>query len=576
MSDSHLIKIFEINELRNNNEKFTNYYSSSHDKKISLVLNFILKAKLNLIMLTFLYMINIHSLACFQIKLKNSSLIVFDDGITNPLFNYSNLPKSDCSFERIFFNYFNDTASDNLDNFDYNSFSIIKNDSDYISNFKLIVNNNITFSFIIIKNSSSNTSNLLEFDIIHKCRTSGSNNFIDKIKKTEEFENMIPADVITESNQSSNWCLIKFEFNYNEKLYSFEYIKFCKEDNFILKLLSMTILLILSLLITYVSTKIDVKMNVVERVREENEIKWWHGFIFILIGSLVLILIFYFIKYLNMIYTVIVAIQCYISFYITQVEFTKSKLLKKLKLKFLADILKFKIFKIKLKTLFFLCSTTIVIYFWLVTRHWILNNLLAFSLVFLVLSLLEIKSFKICILLLICIFIYDSFWVFYSSSIFQKNVMLTVATNMNLPIKLELPLFFINNPIKNCLLLGLGDIVLPGLIIKFCRNFDKIKNSERLSDRNGYYKTVFILYIISLISAFAASYIFSHAQPVLFYIAPIFILGLVFYSLKRGEFYDFYKGSNISGTRVVVEEIINGEFTRLENVNDNNTQNQNI
>ena len=61
--------------------------------------------------------------------------------------------------------------------------------------------------------------------------------------------------------------------------------------------------------------------------------------------------------------------------------------------------------------------------------------------------------------------------------------MVFAATSINLPIKLEMPIFFSpEHPLKTCLLLGLGDIVIPGFIIKFFKRFDFIKKT------NVYYK----------------------------------------------------------------------------------------
>ena len=48
----------------------------------------------------------------------------------------------------------------------------------------------------------------------------------------------------------------------------------------------------------------------------------------------------------------------------------------------------------------------------------------------------RLSSLKVASSLLILAFFYDIFWVFISSSIFGKNVMVTVATGLNVPIKI--------------------------------------------------------------------------------------------------------------------------------------------
>jgi hypothetical protein len=48
----------------------------------------------------------------------------------------------------------------------------------------------------------------------------------------------------------------------------------------------------------------------------------------------------------------------------------------------------------------------------------------------------RLSSLKVASSLLTLAFFYDIFWVFISSSIFGKNVMVTVATGLNVPIKI--------------------------------------------------------------------------------------------------------------------------------------------
>jgi len=220
--------------------------------------------------------------------------------------------------------------------------------------------------------------------------------------------------------------------------------------------------------------------------------------------------------------------------------------------------------KLRLYELINLLFVSTLIIYWSENRNWILNNFFAFSLCFVMLSFLTIRNFKICMVILGCVFFYDVFWVFFSKQIFKKNVMVEVAISLNIPIKLELPPFFSSNPTKNCMILGLGDIILPGIIIKYCKNFDYLKIHNNIIRNLNYYKLSLKLYVLSLILAFMANLIFSHAQPVLFYIAPIFIVGLITNSIRNGEMKDFLNGENQKVTQMCVDEIINTEFSKFE------------
>ena len=84
---------------------------------------------------------------------------------------------------------------------------------------------------------------------------------------------------------------------------------------------------------------------------------------------------------------------------------------------------------------------------WLFTRYFILNNVLALSISLLFLKTVRIPSYKIGSILLILLFFYDIFWVFFSDEIFNDNVMVYVAKNIELPILIECPHFAENHPI---------------------------------------------------------------------------------------------------------------------------------
>ncbi|KAH0721352.1 hypothetical protein KY290_006343 [Solanum tuberosum] len=76
-----------------------------------------------------------------------------------------------------------------------------------------------------------------------------------------------------------------------------------------------------------------------------------------------------------------------------------------------------------------LCIGTVIA--WLVSGHWILNNLLGISLCIAFVSHVRLPNIKVCAMLLGCLFVYDIFWVFYSERFFGANVMVSVATQQS-------------------------------------------------------------------------------------------------------------------------------------------------
>lgn len=86
-----------------------------------------------------------------------------------------------------------------------------------------------------------------------------------------------------------------------------------------------------------------------------------------------------------------------------------------------------------------------------------------------------IGNFKNGIMLLVLLFFYDIFFVF------GTDVMLTVAKGIDAPIKLKFPKDYSKTPPQYSIL-GLGDIVIPGIFVSLCLRFDFLKalNKNRL------------------------------------------------------------------------------------------------
>lgn len=101
------------------------------------------------------------------------------------------------------------------------------------------------------------------------------------------------------------------------------------------------------------------------------------------------------------------------------------------------------------------------------TRSWLANNILAASLALSAIDLLAIGDFKTSVILLCGLFVYDAFWVFGSTGITKESVMVSVAKNFEGPIKLVFPrLLDASKPGGGEFsMLGLGDIVIPGLFV---------------------------------------------------------------------------------------------------------------
>uniref|UniRef100_A0A4W3GFK6 Histocompatibility (minor) 13 n=1 Tax=Callorhinchus milii TaxID=7868 RepID=A0A4W3GFK6_CALMI len=184
------------------------------------------------------------------------------------------------------------------------------------------------------------------------------------------------------------------------------------------------------------------------------------------------------------------------------------------------------------KDLVCLAFSSVVGVWYLLKKHWIANNLfgLAFSLNGV--ELLHLNNVSTGCILLGGLFIYDVFWVF------GTNVMVTVARSFEAPIKLVFPQDFLEKGLaaSNFAMLGLGDIVIPGIFIALLLRFDvSLKKNSRT-----YFYTSFLAYIFGLGLTIFVMHTFKHAQPALLYLVPACIGFPVLVAVIKGELTDAF------------------------------------
>ena len=341
-----------------------------------------------------------------------------------------------------------------------------------------------------------------------------------------------------EYNDNNYFSVLNFTFFYNKTFYDFSFIKFCESEEDYKHIISSCCVMLIAFIYVYLSTYMKLNFKFVKEVQQSADLEWYHILIAVIFGSCLLVSIYLFKKYILIILNLLIGFESWLCVYYTSLFFvirigknifttSKHTQLTKKKYSYILDLNFFEIISVVIS------GALIAIYF--LTRHYILNDIICFCLAFTTLSFIILKSFLLCFVCLFAFFIYDTFWVFYSEKIFTENVMVVAATSIQIPIKIEFPILFSNNPIKNCMLLGLGDILLPGMVIKYCRRFDLLKKKmekKKLGQRKkktkmNFYSFNLLLYFISVVLAMIMMFVFDHGQPVLFYISPIFIIGLM-------------------------------------------------
>lgn len=229
--------------------------------------------------------------------------------------------------------------------------------------------------------------------------------------------------------------------------------------------------------------------------------------------------------------------------------------------------------------IFALCA---VGYFAFVAKPWWLTNFLGFCFCYGALQFMSPSTFWTGTLILGSLFFYDIYFVFFTP------LMVTVATKLDIPIKLLFPRPPTPNEAPDAVslaMLGLGDIVIPGMVIGLALRFDlflyyqrkgiqkaraegsdeEIVKAEYQSATGGwgerlwasaapsrepelkppyynacsfpktYFKASLVGYLFGMVTTLLAMQYSNHAQPALLYLVPGVLISTWGTALFRGE-----------------------------------------
>ncbi len=209
-------------------------------------------------------------------------------------------------------------------------------------------------------------------------------------------------------------------------------------------------------------------------------------------------------------------------------------------------------------------------------KHLLINNLLGISFCVQSIEQISIGSYQVGATLLVLLFFYDIFWVF------GTEVMVTVAKNLDGPIKLLFLKSFKNpndeNSKTESSLLGLGDIVIPGLFVALLLRYDamhsktgieastmnkiSIKNSAEAIFSKPFFTLNLIFYALGLITTVFVMFYFKAAQPALLYLVPACLIASLIVAFQKQEFNLLYsydetpnKDKNGTSEKTVGEQI---------------------
>uniref|UniRef100_A0A8C2XSU4 Signal peptide peptidase like 2A n=1 Tax=Cyclopterus lumpus TaxID=8103 RepID=A0A8C2XSU4_CYCLU len=191
---------------------------------------------------------------------------------------------------------------------------------------------------------------------------------------------------------------------------------------------------------------------------------------------------------------------------------------------------------------------------WAVYRNedrwiWILQDLLGIAFCLNFMKTISLSNFKICVILLSLLIVYDVFFVFITPYFTKNGVSIMVqvalgpdASGEKLPVVMRVPRFSAwaqNLCGMQFSILGYGDIIVPGLLVAYCSRFDVWINSSK----KIYFVCCCIAYLLGMIVTFVVMLLSGMGQPALLYLVPFTLITSAVVAACRGEMKQFWAGT---------------------------------
>ncbi|XP_045888764.1 signal peptide peptidase-like 2A isoform X2 [Micropterus dolomieu] len=192
---------------------------------------------------------------------------------------------------------------------------------------------------------------------------------------------------------------------------------------------------------------------------------------------------------------------------------------------------------------------------------WILQDLLGIAFCLNFMKTISLSNFKICVILLSLLLVYDVFFVFITPFFTKNGVSIMVqvalgpdASGEKLPVVMRVPRFSAwaqNLCGMQFSILGYGDIIVPGLLVAYCSRFDVWINSSK----KIYFVSCCIAYLLGMIATFAVMLLSGMGQPALLYLVPFTLIISAVVAGCRGEMRQFWAGTTYEKRGKRIEEM---------------------
>jgi len=382
--------------------------------------------------------------------------------------------------------------------------------------------------------------------------------YVSRLNTVTEGDNFLEFEVDYKCSNNQTLGIIELDIKTEDETHKIKYLVDCGAAKAIVSTTNYSawVIVILASIFVFAITRITKPLRI-EDEDQAGDLREEHAILFFVGASITLLMIYFFDWLMTYLLTAMVTISSFsaicIIFYLVFERFFP---------KWYSEGDCFA--GVSVSDIVSIPTSLLIVAGWFFTRHYLLNNLIAVSLAYLAIRMINVSRFYIVLIFLGLMFVFDIFWVFGSAKIISSakgeghfshgefhlesstvSVMEKAATAIDIPIKIIIPnaLTLIAKPLDFSLL-GLGDIIIPSIALKFFKKFDERVRSIGLHGISSFG------YFIGMIAAQVGVQLMETGQPALMYLVPI-ILGLAtLKALIKGDLEKLWQYSDEEYERV--------------------------
>lgn len=357
---------------------------------------------------------------------------------------------------------------------------------------------------------------------------------------------------------SNEWSLLTFNLMFleNNKNVSFSYVKICNNENLNAGFdYCLLILAGISFLILGISSRFN-SLVYFKKENEKYELSIYFIFLYFLVCTISILLIYYFGQIAIIVFIVIFGILSLVSIFVILMEFMEFLP------KFLKCKLGFSCFGLKnisIGSVIMAVGSMAIVLCWVFFRNFVLDDICSYSIAIFVVKIIRVSSIKMATIWITIILLFELMWGFLFVYPLENSYQTFFSSEFCLPMRIVIPNFKNFLHLK-CYWLPISSIIFPGLTLQYLSKYDKSKNIH-IYFRTGIFFALIGAAIWIIVISFS-----NESTPWAFFSFPLIIISVLVLSYLRNEHTELWEGSFFDGSSIGISQESGGALKSLKSL----------